>query len=308
MKIKGLIDYAGYTDCIKLENGTTRIILDHHCGGRILEYSWKGKNVICLDSKQDRWVYKPGCKEIDPYGGRFDIGPEMVIPRHPGLWLGKWKGEIINSRIGRLRSVEDKVTGVQLIREFKLDERDSHLRCRQIIRNISNKTRQWCHWSRTLATGGGICIVPLNPDSRFPRGYITYGPGPVLNYEPQGHPNVKIRHGFLEIRGTPPQPKFGLDSDAGWLSYLMPDNLLFVKRFPVYPDKIYNEMAAITVSIYYTDVLCELEPIGPGEKIKPRSSSSFTEDWWILSYQYPRSGEEIDLKALNKFVSHRLSK
>ena len=33
----GLIDYAGYSDCIKLSNENTRVILGPHCGGRVLE-------------------------------------------------------------------------------------------------------------------------------------------------------------------------------------------------------------------------------------------------------------------------------
>ena len=39
----GHIDFFGYTDCVKLENENTRVILGHQSGGRVLEYSWKGR-------------------------------------------------------------------------------------------------------------------------------------------------------------------------------------------------------------------------------------------------------------------------
>jgi hypothetical protein len=268
-----------------------------------LEYSLNGQNALYIDLKQDEWTYTQEEKTIDPCAGRFDIGPEQIIPSHPNLWIGKWTAEIIGPRAARLTSVEDQATGVQLIREFKLDKESSHLTCTQTIKNISDSQKQYSHWSRTLATGGGICLVPLSPGSRFPVGYILYGPGPVMNYRPEDHPNIKVRDGFLEISGTPPQPKFGIDSYSGWLGYITRDNLLFVKRFPVYPKRVYGEMAALTISIwYFEEKMCELEPIGPMETLQPGESASFTEEWWLFPYDYPQEGQEIVLDELKAFV------
>jgi hypothetical protein len=79
-----------------------------------------------------------------------------------------------------------------------------------------------------------------------------------------------VRDGFLEIPGPPPQKKFGVDSYAGWLGYITTDDLLFVKRFPADPDRAYGEVAAYTISIWYNErQMCELEPIGPTETIRP---------------------------------------
>ena len=62
-------------------------------------------------------MYEPGKRGIDPSGGRFDIGPEMTIPRHPALWLGKWTAEITGPRQARLTSVEDKETADKFLKE-----------------------------------------------------------------------------------------------------------------------------------------------------------------------------------------------
>jgi len=293
----------GYSNCVQLFNNTTKVILEPNCGGRVLEYSLNGKNALYIDPEQDGWTYTAGGKIIDPTGGRFDIGPEQIIPRHPNLWVGKWRAEIIAPREARLTSVKDAATGVQLIREFKLDKESSLLRCTQTIKNVSTETKQYSHWSRTFASPFTVCLIPLNPKSRFPLGYILYGPGPVMNYRPKEHPNIKIRDGFLEISGTPPQPKFGIDSYAGWLGYITRDNLLFVKRFPVYPKRVYGEMAGFTISIwYFKEKMCELEPIGPMETLKPGESASFTEEWWLFPYDYPQEGQEIALDEFRTFV------
>ncbi|OPX22318.1 MAG: hypothetical protein B1H02_06340, partial [Candidatus Latescibacteria bacterium 4484_107] len=232
-----VVEYCGYPDCIKLENEQSRVILGAHGGGRVLEYAWKGENVIYLDPDQNGWKYDPEKSVIDPCGGRLDIGPETVIPKHPELWLGSWTAEEIGPGAARLISAQDAATGVQLIREFQLDDLSSRLTCTQIIRNHSDETRHWCHWGRTLAQGGGICIIPLTAHSRipltahsrFPKKYIMYGPGPVMNYHPND-PNIRVREGYLEIIGTPASPKLGMDSYAGWFAYLMKNDLMFVKR------------------------------------------------------------------------------
>ena len=301
-----LVNSHGYSDCVRLFNATTSVILEPNCGGRVIEYAVDGQNVIYVNPEHDGWMYKPGIREIDPCGGRFDIGPEMTIEQHPDLWLGKWTAEITGPRRARLTSVKDGATGVQLIREFTLDKDSSHLRCKQTIKNVGAETRQYYHWGRTFAEGNGIFIVPLNPESRFPKGYIVFGPGPMMNYSPQNHPNITVRDGFLQVSGTPPQPQLALDSYDGWLAYMTRSNLLFVKKFPMYPDRVYSDMAATTVVIwYYKDMMCELEPIGPRETIKPGKSVSYTEDWWLFPSPYPREGSEVDLEALQNIVREK---
>lgn len=291
----------GYTGCVQLENSLIRVVLEPNCGGRVLEYSYKGTNALYNDPKQDGMVYGPGKKMSDPCGGRCDIGPEMTIPSHPDLWYGKWKAEITGPYSARMTSVKDKNTGVQLVRDFKLDPNSTHVKFTQTIRNVSGETKSYCHWSRTFGDGGGICLVPISPNSRFPRGFTIYKDGGLV-IAPPDHQNYRIRDNFLIIDGEPPQSKFGLDSNAGWLAYITRGDLLLVKRFPTYPERAYSEFAALTISLwYYKDLQCELEPIGPKEVIKPGGSSSFTEDWWLFPYTYP-TDKNVDLKAVTALV------
>ena len=226
-----LTDYAGYTDCVKLENEHTTVVLGHHAGGRVLAYTWQGKNALYLNPDHDGWDYGGGSRRIDPSGGRFDIGPEQIIPRHPSLWLGPWTAEVTGPRRARLVSTRDTQTGIQLTRTFALDETTSHLVCTQTILNVTSRSVAFCHWGRTLAQGGGIVLIPLTEGSRFPAGYLLYGPGPVMNYRP-ADPNIRRRDGFLEVLGPPKQKKLGLDTTAGWFGYLMATDILFVKQFP----------------------------------------------------------------------------
>jgi len=296
-----IVSFRGLDGCIRLSNESTVVVLDPNIGGRVVEYSLHGTDTLYHAPESA----PEGVMIFKPDAGRFDIGPEMRAPKRGSLWNGRYEVEITGARSARLTSVRDEAsTGVQIVRDFVLDKNSSHLSCTQTIVNISDSEKRYNHWSRTLAVGNGICIVPLTPElSRFPLGYIYYGPGSVLNYRHDKHPNLRVRDNYLEILGTPPQPKFGIDSHAGWFGYITQDDVLFVKKFPTYPDRRYGEVAAYTISIwYYKDQTCELEPIGPTEIIQSGKSASYTEDWWLLPYDYPED-RNVDLKAFEAYVS-----
>ena len=136
------ITYFGYEDCILLENAHTRVVLTSSAG-RILEYSHKGPNAIYLDPAQAGATFEGGDPPFGPTGGRLDIGPEMVIPAHPDLWLGQWESQITGPRSARLISKKDEPTGVQLIRDFQLAEDSAHLSVTQTIKNVSDSEKHW---------------------------------------------------------------------------------------------------------------------------------------------------------------------
>ena len=294
-----VITFHGYPECIELRNETTTVVLCPAAGGRVLEYSLGGENALYLEEAETGKPYVAG-EPASMSAGRFDIGPEKTIPAHPRLWSGKWKGEILGPRAARLTSPKDEGIGTQLVREFRLAESGSHLACTQTIVNIGTQTTEWCHWSRTFARGNGICLIPLTSPSRFPNRYVMYEDGDRIHIRPDD-PHIRQRDGFLEIFGVPRFPKLGMDSYAGWFAYLMKNDLLFIKRFPTYPDRVYNEAAGLTVSIWYPeDRRVELEPIGPRERLKPGQSASFTEDWHLLPFAFPKDGEQVDLAQLRR--------
>jgi hypothetical protein len=297
------VKVLSYPDCFELSNAETKVTLGHHVGGRVLEYIYQGINALYLDPREAQWS-EPGGLPTPPSAGRFDIGPEKMIPRHEKLWTGAWQAEAIGPRAVRLTSQPDEATGVQLIREFRLEAAGSHLACLQIIKNISTEPKNWAHWSRTFAVHGGIGVVPLTPDTqRFPNGWIMYGKGPESSilYEP-ADPNVRQRGPFLEILAPAVSAKLGFDSNAGWMAYVMPHSQAFVKRYPSPKEGVYPEMAGLTLCLWYPkaqDVpAIELEPHGPRKIIPPGGSASYQEDWYLLPHPFPAAAAQLDLDKL----------
>ncbi len=295
-----VIEFFGYDDCIQLKNQDTEVVLCPAAGGRVLVYSYKGKNSLYLDPGEAGFVYDPGKpnQQGKMTAGRFDIGPEKIIPKRPQLWMGRWKGEVTGPRSARMTSVRDESTGVQLVRDFELAEQGTVLSCTQTIVNISDRTTEWCHWSRTFALGNGVCVIPLAETSKFPNHYVMYEDGSSINLHPEDE-SIQRRGNFLVISDVPRKPKLGMDSHVGWFAYAMKNDLLFIKRFKTWPDRVYNEVAGLTISIWYPeDRRVELEPIGPRERLKPGESASFTEVWELKPFEFPKDTAGIDVQRV----------
>ncbi len=296
----------GYTQTVELKLGKTRVVLCPQAGGRVLEFSVDGMDAMYFEEAEKNW--QPG-KPGPSSAGRFDYGPELTVTPHPKAWSGEWTAEITKASSVKLTSPREDA-GIQIVREFSLIPHDMFvgLSCRQTMTNVSKETREVCHWGRSFSPGGGICVIPLGDrPSRFPSKYAMYEDNAIINVKATDD-RIRERDGFLEILAPPRKPKLGFDTYAGWLAYVMPNNMVFVKRFPTYPDRVYNEAAGLTLSVWYpTGPRIELEPIGPRERLKPGESASFVEDWWFLSHPFPKKGQQIDLKGLAELVAKQTS-
>ncbi|MCM2371620.1 alpha/beta hydrolase-fold protein [Aporhodopirellula aestuarii] len=300
-----VVSYYGYDDCIRLQNDEVSVVLCPAAGGRVLEYALDGTNVLYLPSGGEGWRAGTDRKRPDLNAGRFDIGPEKVVKRGQVLWAGEWTGEITGDRAARLTSQFDPESGVRLIREFHLHESDSQLRCTQTIVNESKKSVSLCHWGRTFAVGGGVAVVPRSVHGRFPVGYVMYEGANSIQLQPDD-PQIQVSKDAVIVTGPPQHAKLGFDSHAGWFAYLAPTNQIFVKRFETYPDRPYNEAAGLTVSVWYPEQdRVELEPIGPAENLKPGQQADFTEQWWILPYDFPEDPNDVEFNEIRRIVSRK---
>ncbi len=297
-----VVSFYGYDDCIRLSNDDVVVTLCPAAGGRVLEYSLDGKNMLYLPSGDEGWTYSENNKRGTMNAGRFDIGPEKMVKRGPLLWMGRWQAEIVGPRQAKMTSQVDPVSGVQLVRHFQLDADSTQLDCTQTIRNVSDRPVSLCHWSRTFAVGHGIAVVPRSPLGRMPQGYVMYTDGKTIGIDPSD-PNITVTQKDVVVTAPPKYPKLGFDSHAGWLAYLAPHDQMFVKRFRTFPQRSYNEVAGLTISIWYPQNkdMIELEPIGPAENLQAGQSASFTEQWWLLRNPFPTNGK-VDCDAIKEIV------
>ncbi|MEZ5305236.1 MAG: hypothetical protein R3F11_32025 [Verrucomicrobiales bacterium] len=300
-----IVKFLNYEGCVELSNEAGSKAILCPVGGRVLSFTLGEADAMYLDPGEANYG-EPGGPKSPSSAGRFDIGPEYMIRQHPALWHGVWKAEILGDRAARLVSPDDEATGVRLVREFRLDKDAAHLSCKQVIHNISGGPRRWCHWGRSFSPHGGIAVVPLTPEHRrFPSGYIMMEGRDLMHIAPQD-PDIVRQGDYLAVLRPPKEPKLGFDSFAGWCAYLLPSDVAFVKRFAADPRWPYNEVAGLTLSIWYPrrEVVpaCEIEPIGPANAIAPGESAEFTEHWHLVPHAFPAKPEDVDCAAVAKAV------
>ncbi|MBY0512759.1 MAG: DUF4380 domain-containing protein [Gemmataceae bacterium] len=298
-----VVPFHGHTKAVEMKLGPARVLLGPQAGGRVLEFAVDGKNAMYLDDAEKAW--QPG-KPNPASAGRFDFGPELTVAAHPKLWGGEWAAELRPEGSVLLTGPADDPSGIRLTREFRFLRHGPSvgLSCKQTITNGSTETREVCHWGRSFSPGGGTVVIPLGDrPSRFPGKYAMYEDGAVINVRDTDD-KIRVRDGCLEILGPPRKPKLGFDTSGDWLAYVMPNDTAFVKRFATFPDRVYNEAAGLTLSVWYPPgPRVELEPISPRERLKPGESAAFAEEWWVLAHPFPKAGGQLDLKALSEQVA-----
>jgi hypothetical protein len=290
-----------YPSCIELKNASTRVVLGHDVGGRVLIYERNGVSVLYLSPKEAQWKSVTQEKSREVTAGRLDIGPELLSKRGPTIWSGTWQSEIVGPRTAKLTSQIDPQSNLQVTRVIRLAKDSSRLSITQTVTNHGPNVSRHGFWSRAFAVHGGIGIIPVTPESsRYPNLYTMHAERAQVNLKPVD-PNVRRQGDFLILAAPPAFPKLGFDSHAGWVAYLTPQNQLFVHKYPVFPDRVYAEATGMNLSLWYPEAsrvpACEIEPIGPMETLQPNQQASFTVDWWLLESKFPPDGN-IDAELI----------
>jgi hypothetical protein len=298
-----IIEGHGYDNLIEIRNGSTQVILEPNMGGRVLAYKLNGVEILYQDPAQ---AGLHPTREVSVHriaGGRFDVGPTFALPQHNTIWQCAWTGEITGDYSARLISQIDPDLGIQLVRDFTLSPDNSKLDCKQTIINHNDVPFRGCFWSRTFAKGGGVSFAPLKEDSRFPMGYaLNLEPRGGFQFLPQPEPAIRVRDNILEIFTEPSDPKSIFNLSEGWLAYVSPDNLLFLKTFPFDTSWRYADPPQHHASFWHLkDEIVEIEPNGPQEIIPPGGKASFTETWQLIPFELP-SDKQVDLGKLRETV------
>jgi hypothetical protein len=274
-------------------------------GGRIVSYG-RGENIL-FDNPDYRGKTlentAPAALAQGYTGYNVDLGPELrIIPRHLGLWMGKYSVSPIPGG-ARLVSGHDPAVGMTVTKEVRIDDKTGSLDLRQVMKNTSDREQSYCLWDRTLCRGGGYAFFPLNPKSGRPGGWSVR----VDNaYVEAAHPGVKVLDGVLVAKAEGAGSKLGADIDAGWIAYARGRQLL-VKFFPHVPGGAYTD-AGNTVELYFDPKVCELEPLSPEVSLKPGEEYGFPEKWVLIPLEREVTSHEEARDLVGKIPANPFKK
>lgn len=148
-----------------------------------------------------------------------------------------------------------------------------------VLRWTGEEPTQAAPWAITQLPLGGTAILPM---SRTGRGSRHQADASLVlwPYTRLDDPRISWRERTLLIRAdAAPQNKLGSGPSPGGLGYLK-DGYLFTKRFEADPGASYPERGAVG-QVYFGEVFCELESVGPLITVEPGAEARHREVWEV---------------------------
>lgn len=291
--------YRGWADSYRLTAGDYSLVVVPEIGGRIMEYSLEGRNILWENQSEFGQTY-PVTKEWHNFGGyKTWVSPEEYWGWPPDFMLdcGKANIEVLQNPKGlpvlQVIGAPSLKAGLFFSKEITLTE-SGEVIVKQRMHNISSKAVQYGIWDVTQAKTPCFVAFPVNPKSKFPDG---------LHYkiaESRNSTQFSFRDGYCitTYKGEPGD--IASDSDGPWIICFNGD-LAFVKLFgPMergaeYPD------GGCSCEVFTSDPklgYVEMEVLGPMVKLPPGGQTELEGRWKIIKLSQPVTNEDRVVKAI----------
>lgn len=288
------VSYRGWDRSVMMSDGIATVVLNPEYGGGVTyfglvdgreaaEVPSESFNVLWNDDMVDGWhLSEYAVTGRSPAAGRFDVGNERKTEHlHDVLWAGEY--EVLAGRDGSvtLTSPDCDSLGIRLERRYSLS--GGVLTIRHKMTNISDAETEYCFWTRTLLPSGGIFFCTY--DSTAVEGpscsEMAFEPDRLVSTDGCDD-RVSFAHGhFTALPGGDAARKFGMANTDGNTFYLR-DGILYVKRYPVFPDEEYNcnpGHGKFPMMIYFNEDFIEMEPNSPMFRLAPGDTVTLEEKW-----------------------------
>jgi len=297
------ITYSGWVDSYRLTAGLYSLVVVPEIGGRIMEYSLDGRNVIWENREEYGRIY-PITKEWHNYGGyKTWVAPQdsWGWPPDPMLDFGKANVEVLQNPKGlpvlKVIGCPSLSTGVVFTKEIVLNESGEVL-LTQRMHDIGGKSVTYSVWDVTQVRTPCFVAFPVKSDSRFPDG-ISY-----IMAESRNSRQFNVRDGLCITNYLGEVGKIGSDTDGPWMIWFKSD-LAYVKLFGPMEKAQYPD-GGCSAEVFTSDArlgYVEMEILGPLVQLEPGKQTELIERWRILKLTQPVTDEGRVIKAVNGMKS-----
>ncbi|MEN9468882.1 MAG: hypothetical protein RL630_615 [Verrucomicrobiota bacterium] len=313
--------YQGW-ETLRLANPLIELQILPEIGGRIIQFKLGDREFLWVNPQLAGKYPEPN--GLNAEGGWFNIGGDKLWPAPQG-WDNdqQWPGPpdavldgqpyecetLAPGQPGemavRLTSRDDPRSGIRFSRVIRLFPGSTRVAFEVTMKNIDTKPRRWGIWSHTQLDGANAdrssfnpllqAWCPINPASRFPRGYqVMFGE--------QDNPSFQAdkERELVHVRYQYKVGKIGIDSPAGWSATVNGETgAVFVQRFVFEPDKPYPDESSVEfwlngtgqIHAYNKDIVMpentvenpymfESEILSPFATLKPGQSYSWSYEWY----------------------------
>ncbi len=243
----------------RFASGELELVIDPTDGGRVIEFSLGGKNVLRERSASES------------YGSSFWTSPQSDWGWPPPFELDSGEWQWSTTRGGKELVLESELAAklsLQVSQGVSMDPSRGAVTFRYTIENRGTLPRKVAPWQNTRVAPGGLTLYPsggpLSPESTL--SFDTSGEIAFFQHEPR--------------RFTSGVKSFG-DGKEGWLAHVDGD-LVLIKVFPDVPPELQApKEAEIEIFVDGAGKFVEVEQQGPYVEVQPGQSSEWTVTWYL---------------------------
>ncbi len=273
------LSFAGLSDCIRLSNGTTDLIVTTAVGPRILFYGAKGGQNH-LGSFPENAV-KTALGTWKPYGGhRLWVWPELF----PATYAPD-NTPIQHRAHGDLSlTLHAPADGASIEKQVRitLAPSGSTVQLEHTITSHALWPIDIAIWAITIMQSG-TGIIPRVPFQSHDDYAPVTQPLALCAFTDLQDPRFTLGLKYILLRADPARAnaqKVGLRNKEGWCAHLL-GNELMVKRFTHHNRADYPDYG-VNTEVYVEGAFQEVELMGPRRVVWPGESITLNEEWHLF--------------------------
>lgn len=298
------VNYNGFSNNIRLSNGTVELILTTEYGPRIMRYAFVGSgdngNVfatlpgVTLKTALGDWYIRGGSR----FWHSPENDPRTYVPDNTPISF-----KILSANSVELIEPTEVATGIQKSATITLDPTGTRV---TVVEHLTNKGL-WpvnlAGWTLSAMHPGGKAILPQEPFAGHGGSLLPARPIVLWTYTNMADPRWYWGKEFITLTQDPNNSaaqKLGILNKQGWAAYDR-GGLLFIKRFGFHPDATYPDYNCNNEA-YTNNLFLEMESVGPLTELQPDATLSHTEHWWLYKNVDLGEGEAGIKKAMDPIV------
>ncbi len=290
-----VVNFGGWSNCIRLSDGEIELIATTDVGPRIIRFGFVGcQNLL---QTQDAMLGRTGDAEWIGYGGHRlwhapEAFPRTYTPDNVPV-EHEWDGATLT-----LRSL-DAPNGIAKELRITLAPTGRQVRVDHRLINRGVWPVELAVWALTAMAPGGRGVFPLDDFIPHPDVLAPARPLVLWYFTDMSDPRWTWGSRYIQLRQEPSAAsklKVGMLNTKGWAAYLLGGEAL-IKRYPYDPGATYADMGCNTETYVDADTL-ELETLGPLTRLEPGASVDHPESWLLEKVDCGLADADIDARLL----------
>ncbi len=266
--------HKDFGKCLCIENKDIKIKVPLDYGIRIAYLSYK-------DSENLFFVHPSDMTDLSTDEGWRVLGGHRVwiAPESPKNYMPETQPIFYEVKDDKVILTQNEDTWLEVIKSVEIEfVNDNCVQVTNVIKNVSDKTRQFSVWGVTTMAGGGIEYIPLKyrDDGYDPLHRIS-----MWDYTSLGDERVKYERELITLTHKPTSKKYkiGVGHPAGPVKYINKgvvfEKIYDIKETSKYPD------GDVSFETFMCDYMLEVESLSPLYTVNKNESVKHVEKWLL---------------------------